>query len=86
MPPRNLTFGALFVGLAVLAVVLVLRGQNAWAEHEKLAQTRTATEHSTVCGRFSAQSSPQHSMCLRELDALKVLHDKWSAEDYASLI
>jgi hypothetical protein len=44
-------------------------------------------EHAAACDRLgSVAGSAQHAGCVRELDALKILHDKWSAEEYASLI
>jgi hypothetical protein len=87
MPPRNIAIIAASLAFAVVVVFLVVRGPSARAEHDIQSLARTTTEHAATCGRLgSAAGSAQHAGCVRELDALKVLHDKWSAEDYASLI
>ena len=87
MPRRNLTMIVTLLAFAALAFFLVLRGQNSWAEHDKMALARTAGEHVSTCARLGiAPGSNQHNGCLRELDSLKVLHDKWSSEDAQSFL
>ena len=72
MPHAKLTIlGTLLGNLAILALVLVFsKGQN-------------GASASFSC---SAQAFSAHSWCVRELDALKTLHDRWTAEDHASII
>jgi hypothetical protein len=87
MPRRNIVVLTALFAFAVLVVFLVVRGPSARAEQDNQSQARTATEHAAVCGRLgSAVGSSQHTGCVRELDALKTMHDKWSAEAYASII
>jgi hypothetical protein len=81
---------ALAVGITALValfVVLVMGGRSAWAEHEIVSLARTASEHVSVCERLGSPSgSTGHAGCLRELGALKLLHDKWSSENAQSFL
>ena len=68
--------------LALFGVFLFafFTGRDAFAKQEKASLTRTVNEHAASCGRLgSPQGSGQHDGCLRELNALKVLHDNSSA-------
>ena len=87
MPRRNIAMLSALLAFAVLVIFLVVRGPSARAEQDTQSLLRTATEHAAVCGRLGgAVGSSQHAGCVRELDALKTMHDKWSAEDHASII
>ena len=86
MPRRNIATLSALLAFAVLVVFLVVRGPSARAEQDTQSLVRTATEHAAVCGRLGVVGSSQHAGCVRELDGLKTMHDKWSAEDHASII
>jgi hypothetical protein len=79
MPALSVAIALGFV--ALMAMFLMSQGQQIRADYDKRALVRTNTEHGSTCGRLGMPvGNGQHDGCLRELDRLKGLHDKWQGE------
>jgi hypothetical protein len=87
-PQASALTGAAVVGLAAVAAVLIVtKGQQLRDEAEKHALVHAAAEHGAVCDRLGIPAgTSKHSECLRELDLLKTLHERWAAEAHDGII
>jgi hypothetical protein len=79
--PKPTVIIAALVVLGGLAGAFFL-GQSALAARKDQSVIRMNAHHVASCGRLgSPEGSAQHAGCLRELGALKVVHDGWTSED-----
>jgi hypothetical protein len=91
MPSRKVMpalTGAVALGVGALtAMFLMSQGQQIRADYDKRALVRTSSEHGSTCGRLGMPvDNGQHDGCLRELDRLKGLHDKWQSESVENMM
>jgi hypothetical protein len=80
--------GAVALGVGALtAMFLMSQGQQIRADYDKRALVRANSEHGSTCGRLGMPvGNGQHDGCLRELDRLKGLHDKWQGESVENMM